>query len=87
MLARVASKVPADPEEFTIHKRGGKTLILELRAYPVQMQQEPVVLIIARDITRYRPFLFSLEHLQPFRKPGRLVGAVLRQYVQDLGRQ
>ncbi|MGD8366971.1 MAG: PAS domain S-box protein [Desulfobacterales bacterium] len=61
VLARVASKLSTDPEEFTIRKKNGDTIDVELRAFPVEMQDEPVVLMIARDISRFRN---SIEELK-----------------------
>jgi len=61
VLARVASRHQTEPEEFTIQKKNGSTMAAELRAYPVQMHDEPVVLMIARDITRYRDDIEALK--------------------------
>ncbi|MCF8078862.1 MAG: PAS domain S-box protein [Desulfobacterales bacterium] len=63
MLSKVASKFPTTPDEFIIHKKNGQSLAVELRAYPVELQNEPVVLMIARDITRYRQDIESCRHL------------------------
>ncbi len=54
ILSMVARKIPTEPEEFTVRKKSGQRLPVELRAYPVEMKGEPVVLIIARDVSRYR---------------------------------
>lgn len=54
ILSMVASKIPTEPEAFTVRKKSGQRLEVDLRAYPVEMKGEPVVLIIARDISRYR---------------------------------
>ena len=63
MLSKVASKSPTTPDEFIIHKKNGQSLAVELRAYPVELQNEPVVLMIARDITRYRQDIESCRRL------------------------
>jgi PAS domain S-box-containing protein len=61
VLAKVASKIPTEPEEFTIRKKNGRTIAVELRAYPVELQDQPVVLIIARDISRFRDNIEALK--------------------------
>ncbi len=61
VLARVASKLSTEPEEFIIRKKNGKTIEVELRAFPVEMQDEPVVLMIARDISRFRNSIEALK--------------------------
>jgi len=63
MLSKVASKSPTTPDEFTIRKKDGQSLAVELRAYPVELQNEPVVLMIARDITRYRQDIENCKRL------------------------
>jgi PAS domain S-box-containing protein len=63
VLSKVASKTPTEPDEFTIRKKDGQSLAVELRAYPIMLQDEPVVLMIARDITRYRQDIESCKRL------------------------
>ncbi len=63
MLSKMASKTSTEPDEFTIHKKDGRTLAVELRAYPVELQNAPVVLMIARDISRYRQDIEGLKRL------------------------
>ena len=61
VLAKVAAQIPTEPEEFTIRKKNGEPLAVELRAYPVELQDQPIVLIIARDISRYREHIDKLD--------------------------
>jgi PAS domain S-box-containing protein len=61
VFARVAAKIPTEPEEFIIRKKNGETLAVELRAYPVELQDQPIVLIIARDISRFRGHIDKLK--------------------------
>jgi PAS domain S-box-containing protein len=61
ILARVASKLSTEPEEFTIRKKNGSAIEVELRAFPVEMHDEPVVLMIARDISRFRNSIEALK--------------------------
>lgn len=39
------------PDEFTLHRKDGTTVITEIRTYPVKIKNQTLVLGIARDIT------------------------------------
>ncbi len=63
-LAQNAQGQPTGPLEFTLHRSDGAQLIVETRAYPVKVQDQVLVLGIARDITERKRSAQSLEASQ-----------------------
>lgn len=61
LLERIASKEPTEPEEFTILRKDGDRVDVELRAYPVKFGESSVVLTTARDITVQKQTLERLR--------------------------
>lgn len=54
LIARSAEKKAAGPEEFTVNKKDGGELIIEIRTYPIKIQDQFLMLGVARDITERR---------------------------------
>jgi len=50
-LARNAKGEPTGPEEFTLNRKDGRQIIVEIRTYPIEMEGKPLVLSIARDVS------------------------------------
>jgi PAS domain S-box-containing protein len=51
LLAKNALGKGTGPDEFTITRKDGTTVITEIRTYPVKIKEQTLVLGIARDIT------------------------------------
>jgi PAS domain S-box-containing protein/putative nucleotidyltransferase with HDIG domain len=51
LLALNAMRKPTEPEEFTLRRKDGSRVFVEIRTYPATIKGETVVLGIARDIT------------------------------------
>jgi len=51
VLAKIARGHPAGPEEFSLNRKDGSHVELEIRAFPVKIKGKTTVLAIARDIT------------------------------------
>jgi PAS domain S-box-containing protein len=51
MLLSNAQGLPEGPEEFVLTRKDGSTVIVELSNYPAKLQNEMIILGIARDIT------------------------------------
>jgi len=50
-LAKILQGMPADPEEFTLTRKNGTSVAVEIRAYPAKIKNQTIILGIARDIT------------------------------------
>lgn len=50
-LVKSAVGKPTGPDEFTLRRKDGSTVLIEVRTYPVRIQGQVLVLGIARDIT------------------------------------
>jgi len=50
-LKKSAAGEPAGPDEFTLKKKDGSYITVEIRTFPVKMKDQTLVLSIARDIT------------------------------------
>lgn len=50
-LAKNAMGMPTGPDDFTLIKKDGNNIEVEIRTYPVKIKGETVVLGIARDVT------------------------------------
>jgi PAS domain S-box-containing protein len=60
---------PTGPDEFTLRRKDGTNVHVEIRSYPVQIQGEASVLGIARDISsRKRAELALMESEEKYRK-------------------
>ncbi len=51
LLARNVLGYPTSPDEFTLKRKDGSSISVEIRSYPVKIRDEILVLGIARDIT------------------------------------
>ena len=51
ILARCAAGKATGPDKFTLRRKDGSTVPIEIRTYPVRIQGQVLVLGIARDIT------------------------------------
>lgn len=51
-LKKLREGYPSEPREFTLNRKDGKQIHVEIRAYPVSIGGQKVALGIARDITR-----------------------------------
>jgi PAS domain S-box-containing protein len=51
-LARNVEGKPTGPDELTLFRKDGTTVIVEIRTFPITIKRKPVVLGIARDITK-----------------------------------
>jgi PAS domain S-box-containing protein len=51
LLAQNALGKPTGPDEFTLNRKDGRQIPLEIRTYPVKIRGQTLVLGIARDIT------------------------------------
>ena len=54
LLAKNALGQPAGPEEFTLTRKDGSKVSLEIRTFPVKVKGRNLVLGIARDVSRRR---------------------------------
>lgn len=52
LLARNALGQPTGPDEFTLNRKDGDQVELEIRTYPVKIQERRLVISIARDVTQ-----------------------------------
>jgi len=50
-LVKNAIGKPTGPDEFTLHRKDGSRVTVEIRTYPIRLQGQVLVLGIARDIT------------------------------------
>jgi PAS domain S-box-containing protein len=51
LLAQNAAGKPTGPDEFTLYRKDGSTVTVEIRSYPVKIKDQILVLGIARDIS------------------------------------
>lgn len=51
-LERIAAGEPVGPHEFTLTRKDGSYAVVEVRAYPVRINNQTLAMGIARDITR-----------------------------------
>lgn len=58
-LARTAGRKAAGPDEFTLRRKDGDEVVVEIRAYPVEIDNRMLSLGIVRDITERK----RAEHL------------------------
>ncbi len=58
-LGKVAAGKPAGPDEFTLRRKDGTQVVVEIRTYPVRINDQMLSLGIARDITERK----RAEHL------------------------
>jgi PAS domain S-box-containing protein/putative nucleotidyltransferase with HDIG domain len=61
LLAMNVMKHPTGPDEFTLRRKDGSRVFVEIRTYPVSLRGRTVVLGIARDITERRKAKEQLE--------------------------
>lgn len=54
LISKKAMKQPMGPDEFTVRKKDGAEIVVEVRTYPVRIQDQLLLLGIARDITERR---------------------------------
>ena len=66
LLALNAMKKPTGPDEFTLKRKDGSQVFVEIRTYPARIKGKTVVLGIARDVTERRNAKDRLE--EDFRK-------------------
>ena len=52
LLLQSALKKPTGPDEFTLIRKDGSRVIVEIRTYPIVLEDKVMVLGIARDITK-----------------------------------
>ncbi len=50
-LARLAQGQVTGPDAYTLHRKNGTRVTVEIRSYPIEMNGETLVLGVARDIT------------------------------------
>lgn len=62
LLSKVVAREPTDPEEFEIQTQNGKRLTVEIRTFPTVIENDEVVLTIARDVTRQKEMLNLLKN-------------------------
>ncbi|MDW7680605.1 MAG: PAS domain S-box protein [bacterium] len=63
ILSKNAMGIPTGPDEFTLIRKDGTRIIVEIRAYPVQIQGETLILGIAHDITERKTTEIRLQKL------------------------
>ena len=61
LLAMNVMKQPTGPDEFTLRRKDGSSVFVEIRTYPVSLKGRTVVLGIAHDITERRKAEERLE--------------------------
>jgi len=61
LLALNAMRQPTGPDEFTLRRKNGSRVFVEIRTHPVKFKGETVVLGIARDITERKKSRDLLE--------------------------
>ncbi|HWQ63762.1 MAG TPA: PAS domain S-box protein [Methanospirillum sp.] len=61
LFARNALGKSTGPEEMTIHRKDGSTLYAEVVTYPIKIQDQSLVMTIARDITQRREAEVALK--------------------------
>jgi len=54
LLARNVLGQPTGPDEFTLNRKDGGQVSVEIRTFPVKIQGQSLVLSIARDITEHK---------------------------------
>ena len=52
LLAKNALGRPTGPDEFTLNRKDGSQVTVEIRTFPIRIKDQPLVLGIARDITQ-----------------------------------
>jgi diguanylate cyclase (GGDEF)-like protein/PAS domain S-box-containing protein len=62
LLAKTALGQPTGPDEFTLNRKDGSQVAVEIRTFPVKVKDQAVVLGIARDITERKQ---AAEQLLP----------------------
>jgi diguanylate cyclase (GGDEF)-like protein/PAS domain S-box-containing protein len=60
-LAKSAMGIPVAPDEYTINRRDGTQIEMEISTYPIKIDREPQVLCIGRDITKRKRMESVLE--------------------------
>jgi PAS domain S-box-containing protein len=79
-LGRNAQRRPAGPEEFTLKRKDGRQITVEIRTFPVQIGNQPMVLGIARDTTERRQLEGQLRQAQKMEAVGQLAGGVAHDF-------
>ncbi|NQU04678.1 MAG: PAS domain S-box protein, partial [Calditrichaeota bacterium] len=61
LLAKNAIGQPTGPDEFTLNRKDGNPVLVEIRTFPVKIEGKTVVLGIARDITQRKQVEEALQ--------------------------
>jgi PAS domain S-box-containing protein len=72
------------PDELILLSSGGKTTTVEILTSPFQLEDRPVILGIARDISERKQFENQLQQAQKMESVGRLAGGVAHDYNNAL---
>jgi len=76
LLAMNAMRQPTGPDEFTLRRKDGDSVFVEIRTYPVSLKGRTVVLGIVHDITERRKAAERLEESFALRLRSR--GAIIQ---------
>ncbi len=63
VLAKSALGRRTGPDEFTLHRKDGGQIEIEIRTFPIKINDEDVILGIARDITKRKRYESEIRRL------------------------
>jgi PAS domain S-box-containing protein len=76
------------PDEFTLIRKGGERIVVEIMTVPATIRGETLILGIIRDITERRQLQANLVHAQKMESIGTLAGGVAHDFnnlLQSIG--
>jgi PAS domain S-box-containing protein len=74
--SRATAGLPSEPEEFTIIRKDGKHILVEIRSFPIEIDGQPLMLGCVRDITARKAA--ESERQERHQRIQKLHAAVLR---------
>ncbi|MCZ2846019.1 MAG: PAS domain S-box protein, partial [Candidatus Bathyarchaeota archaeon] len=94
LLARHALGLTTGPDEFTLRRKDGSKVVVEIRATPVKIKNQNLVLGIVRNITERKKIdkelMIRHKELEKFRRiaVGRELKMIeLKKKIKELGKQ
>ena len=85
LLSKNLKRMVTGPDEFTLNRKNGETVLVEIRTLPTEIDGENVVLGIARDVSERRRLEASLHKAQKMEAIGTLAGGVAHDLNNILG--
>jgi two-component system, cell cycle sensor histidine kinase and response regulator CckA len=79
-LHESAQGLSTGPEELILNQKDGKQIPVEIRTFPFELENQVVVLGIARDITLRKDMEQQLQQSQKMESVGRLAGGVAHDF-------